>query len=563
MLGLARRRARRWPPAAPRVGCVARAGRPPVRPRPSACPTGVPAPHGRASSTASSRTPSTTTTPTCPRCCTPARPSCPAALAAAEHAGATGARRRRARSPSASRSCVRLGMAGYDEDAGNSVFFEHGQHATSICGAMGGAVAAALLDAALGRRPGSLDALGVDRVDGRRASSRPTAPAAPSSGCTAAGPPTPRSRPPTWSGAASPVRRPCSRAGSASSRRGCTAQFDLDAVTDGLGEPVGGPAASSSSPTRPTTSPTPSSTPAAALRARGVAPDDVESVDGRRPGRQPAHDRRADRGQARAGDRLPGAVLRRRTPSRSGLLGGGGLGASPRRLRPTRWSPGPGPARTLMAPVDVEPDDECCDAIFPHQFPAVVTRAPCTTARSWRRRCSPTAAARSGRCRSTSSPTKFRDNVGRRPRPTTASTRLAEARAATSPTSPDRTPRSPSTPSPDARPDREEDCMSTYDLLITDAEVVRARRGRPRRLDIGVTRRQVRRDRGAGSTRPTAADGRRRRPATPRSPASSTPTSTGASTTRCAEDAVSESRAVGAGRRHHRAHLHAHRRSTT
>jgi 2-methylcitrate dehydratase PrpD len=40
---------------------------------------------------------------------------------------------------------VRLGMAGYDKELGNSVFFEHGQHATSICGAMGGAVAAGLL----------------------------------------------------------------------------------------------------------------------------------------------------------------------------------------------------------------------------------------------------------------------------------------------------------------------------------------------------------------------------------------------------------------------------------
>ncbi|MDT9593602.1 MmgE/PrpD family protein [Nocardioides zeae] len=39
----------------------------------------------------------------------------------------------------------RLGMAGYDRRLGNSVFFEHGQHATSICGAMGAAVAAALL----------------------------------------------------------------------------------------------------------------------------------------------------------------------------------------------------------------------------------------------------------------------------------------------------------------------------------------------------------------------------------------------------------------------------------
>ncbi|HSF26759.1 MAG TPA: MmgE/PrpD family protein, partial [Actinomycetes bacterium] len=41
--------------------------------------------------------------------------------------------------------CVRVGMAGYDEAAGNSTFFEHGQHATSICGALGAAVSAAVL----------------------------------------------------------------------------------------------------------------------------------------------------------------------------------------------------------------------------------------------------------------------------------------------------------------------------------------------------------------------------------------------------------------------------------
>jgi 2-methylcitrate dehydratase PrpD len=40
---------------------------------------------------------------------------------------------------------VRLGMGGYDRRLGNSVFFERGQHATSICGAVGGAVAAAML----------------------------------------------------------------------------------------------------------------------------------------------------------------------------------------------------------------------------------------------------------------------------------------------------------------------------------------------------------------------------------------------------------------------------------
>lgn len=41
--------------------------------------------------------------------------------------------------------CIRLGMAGYDHERRQSTFFEHGQHATSICGALAGAAAAAKL----------------------------------------------------------------------------------------------------------------------------------------------------------------------------------------------------------------------------------------------------------------------------------------------------------------------------------------------------------------------------------------------------------------------------------
>jgi 2-methylcitrate dehydratase PrpD len=41
--------------------------------------------------------------------------------------------------------CVRTGMAGYDRSLGNSVFFERGWHATSICGALACAVAGAKL----------------------------------------------------------------------------------------------------------------------------------------------------------------------------------------------------------------------------------------------------------------------------------------------------------------------------------------------------------------------------------------------------------------------------------
>ena len=41
--------------------------------------------------------------------------------------------------------CVRVGMAGYDREARQSTYFEHGQHATSICGTLGAAAAAAQL----------------------------------------------------------------------------------------------------------------------------------------------------------------------------------------------------------------------------------------------------------------------------------------------------------------------------------------------------------------------------------------------------------------------------------
>jgi 2-methylcitrate dehydratase PrpD len=82
----------------------------------------------------------------------------PAALAAAEAVGADGRETIRAIAVGLE-VCVRIGMAGYDPEAGNSVFFEHGQHATSICGALGGAVAAGLL---MGLpREGLLDCLGL------------------------------------------------------------------------------------------------------------------------------------------------------------------------------------------------------------------------------------------------------------------------------------------------------------------------------------------------------------------------------------------------------------------
>ncbi|MEU8105909.1 MmgE/PrpD family protein [Nonomuraea muscovyensis] len=74
----------------------------------------------------------------------PSAPVVPAALAAAEATGADGAALVAAVAAGIE-VCNRLGMASYLPEARNSLFFERGQHATSICGTLGAAVAAGLL----------------------------------------------------------------------------------------------------------------------------------------------------------------------------------------------------------------------------------------------------------------------------------------------------------------------------------------------------------------------------------------------------------------------------------
>jgi len=68
----------------------------------------------------------------------------PAALATAESSGASGAAVVAAIAAGLEIT-VRLGMAGYDPATRQSMFFEHGQHATSICGAIGSAAASSVL----------------------------------------------------------------------------------------------------------------------------------------------------------------------------------------------------------------------------------------------------------------------------------------------------------------------------------------------------------------------------------------------------------------------------------
>ena len=71
----------------------------------------------------------------------------PAALAVAEAKGSPGIEVEKAIAVGIEVTC-RLGMAAYDPELRNSVFFERGLHATSICGTIGAAVAAALLHGA-------------------------------------------------------------------------------------------------------------------------------------------------------------------------------------------------------------------------------------------------------------------------------------------------------------------------------------------------------------------------------------------------------------------------------
>jgi 2-methylcitrate dehydratase PrpD len=68
----------------------------------------------------------------------------PATLAVGEAVGASG-KELIAAAAVGYELCVRSGMAAYDRKLGNSVFFERGWHATSICGTLGVAAAAAKL----------------------------------------------------------------------------------------------------------------------------------------------------------------------------------------------------------------------------------------------------------------------------------------------------------------------------------------------------------------------------------------------------------------------------------
>lgn len=287
----------------------------------------------------------------------------PAALAAAQSAGADG-RATIAAIAVGIEVCVRIGMAGFDRETGNSTFFEHGQHATSICGALGSAVAAGML---LGLSEQQLvDVLGVaaSMASGIIESNRTGGTVkrmhcgwAAHSGVSAAqlvalgitGPPT------VLEG----------RFGFFQAWLHGT--FNGSEISDGLGTEWSVPGIFFKPyPANHFTHATIDA--ALQLRAEGLTPDQVESIEVGvaaptvRTIGEPIEVKRAPDTGYMAQFSAPFTVA-------AALHGGGGLGLALEDFSDERAH---APAlRELMAKITVVADAEC-DAIFPHQFPAVL-----------------------------------------------------------------------------------------------------------------------------------------------------------------------------------------------
>jgi 2-methylcitrate dehydratase PrpD len=327
----------------------------------------------------------------------------PAALAAAEATGADG-RATIAAIACGLEICVRIGMAGYDDEAGNSIYFEHGQHATSICGTLGGAVSAALLY--------GLGAEGVTHTLGVAASMASGVIEANRTGGTV-------------------KRMHCGWAANSAVtaaqlvRHGFTGpptvlegrfgffqawlhgQYNGNAVSAGLGEEWAVPGIFFKP--YPANHFTHAGIDAArALRERGVRPEDVESLQlgvaapiVRTIG-EPIDVKRTPQTGYMAQFSGPYTVV-------AGLLGGGGLGVG---LDDFTDDLAQDPyRRELMARVDVVADDRCTK-IFPHQFPAILR----VRTRDGRELVEEVLANRGGPDRPLSYDelgTKFADNAGR------------------------------------------------------------------------------------------------------------------------------------------------------
>lgn len=287
----------------------------------------------------------------------------PAALAVAEAMGSDG----RALLDAAGMGievAVRLGMGGYDRDFGNSIFFERGLHATSICGAIGSAVAAAMLL--------DLDVKGITDAIGIAASMGAGLIEANRTGGTV------KRMHCGWAAHSGVVAAELARAGLTGpptvieGRFGflqayCGDQADVAAVTDGLGEQWELPGIFFKP--YPCNHFTHAGIDAALqLRAEGVRPADVVALELGAPtpvlrtiAEPPEAKSRPESGY-HAAFSGPFTVA-------SALVGGGGLGLGHEDF--TDEAARDQERLDLAAKVTCVPDARC-DEIFPNQFPAVL-----------------------------------------------------------------------------------------------------------------------------------------------------------------------------------------------
>lgn len=259
---------------------------------------------------------------------------------------------------------VRLGMGGYDRELGNSEFFERGLHATSICGAIGGAVAAATV--------GGLDAEGIAHAAGIAASMGSGLIEANRTGGTV------KRVHCGWAAHAGVVAADLARHGLTGpptvieGRFGflhafCGERADVDAVVDRLGEHWELPGIFFKP--YPCNHFTHAGIDAALeIRSRGVRPEDVHEIELGAPSAvlrtigEPAEEKARPRSGYHAAFSGPYTVA-------AALTGGGGLGVfhedftDEAAADPTRLA--------VAARVRCVPDARC-DEIFPHQFPAVL-----------------------------------------------------------------------------------------------------------------------------------------------------------------------------------------------
>jgi 2-methylcitrate dehydratase PrpD len=287
----------------------------------------------------------------------------PAALAVAEARGSSGAEMLDAAGVGIEVT-VRLGMAGYDSELGNSIFFERGLHATSICGTIGAAVAVAMLNGldadGIADAAGIAASMGAGIIEANRTGGtvkRVHCGWAAHSGVAAAslaehgitGPPT------VLEGRFGFLQAYCGD------------RYDVDAITDGLGETWELPGIFIKP--YPCNHFTHAGIDAALrLRAAGLNPDDIEEIELGAPSAvlrtiaEPPEDKARPASGYHAAFSGPYTVA-------SALLGGGGLGVfhedftdeaakDERRL-------------ALAARVRCVADSRS-DEIFPHQFPAVL-----------------------------------------------------------------------------------------------------------------------------------------------------------------------------------------------